>query len=134
MDRNSYRRLLAALILLAGWQVALGSEHGGGESPAAKPLTFISNLAGSESDTRYLQVALVLEAATLETEQALNVLRPKVQHEILLLLTEQTADALRTLAGKQSLAKKIRAAVNRLLKENEKTGVKEVLYTSFVIQ
>jgi flagellar FliL protein len=108
---------------------AQASDHGGGGG-APEPLVFTVNLGGGN----YLQFGLILEAATPEAAHELVVYRPKIQHEIILLLSDKTQDKLRTLPGKKELIEEIAEAVNHVIHENKKTGVKEILFTNFIIQ
>ncbi len=82
----------------------------------------------------YLQFGLVLEAATPEAGQEVEVYKPRIQHEIILLLSSQNVDHLRTLEGKKALIEEILTKVNHVIDETAKTGVKEVLFTRFLIQ
>lgn len=108
---------------------ALANEGGGGA--AAEPLRFVVNLAGSG---RILQVDMMFEAAHAEVDAALKTIRPKVQHKLLILLSSEQPEQLLTLAGKKALAESIRDVLNKLLDETPKSGVKEVLFTNFIIQ
>lgn len=123
-----------SFLLLALPLAAQASDHGGGASGPA-PMAFTLTLSDTESSTgRYLQFEMLLEGASPVVDATLASVRPKVQNEIIMLLSGATADKLRTLVGKQDLAKRIRTAVNKLINEDGKTGVKEVLFTNFVIQ
>lgn len=113
--------------LLSPFAVA-NSGHGGGAS--APPMVFTVNLGSSH----YLRVELVLEPATPEVTHELDMFRPRIQHAVILLLSERSEDKLRTLAGKKELMEDILDAVNHVIHGDHKTGVKEVLFTSFIIQ
>jgi len=104
------------------------NDHGGGGAP--EPLVFTVNL-GTKN---YLQFGLVIEAATPEAAHEIAAYRPKIQHEIILLVSDKVVDHLRTLDGKKELIEEILETVNHLIHETEKTGVKEVLFTKFIIQ
>ena len=58
----------------------------------------------------------------------------RLMHEIILLLSEQLPEKLVTREGKHLLMADVIEAANHVIHENEKTGVKEVLFTSFIIQ
>jgi len=109
------------------------SDHGGGAAGPA-PLKFIVNLGDPANGGKYLQVQMVLEAAAPEAEHLLAVYQPKIQHELILLLSSKDVAELLTLKGKKDLMESIIHTVNHLLHETEKTGVKEVFFTSFIIQ
>jgi len=107
----------------------LASDHGGGGG-APEPLVFTVNL-GSNS---YLQLGLILEAASPEVGHELAIYKPKIQHEIILLLSGKDDAKLRTLPGKKELIEEIIATVNHVIHEDHKTGVSEVLFSNFIIQ
>lgn len=97
-------------------------------------MRFTVNVGSPAAGSKYLQVEMVFETAHPEAGQAIAALKPKVQHQIILLLTSEDPDHLRTRAGKMELMEKIIEAVNKVIDETEKTGVKDVLFTSFIIQ
>jgi flagellar FliL protein len=119
--------LLVVLALLLPLPV-LASDHGGGGAP--EPMVFTVNL-GKDN---YLQFGLVFETASPEAAHSLAAFKPKVQHEIILLLSDKEAAKLRTLPGKKELIEEIVELANHVIHEDEKTGVKEVLFTKFLIQ
>ena len=129
---RSFLLLLCVLSLLLGSILpAQASDHGGGGGPS--PMKFTTNL-GSASGGRYLQIELVLEAASPEVGAEVEAFKPRIQHEIILLLADETDTVLRTLEGKQALAEKILNAVNHVIHSDDKNGVKEVYFTNFIIQ
>lgn len=125
------RQFILALVLATQCLLtsqAQANDHGGG--PSNEPMVFTVN-AGKK---QYLQFGLILEAASPEASHLLSGYKPKIQHEIILLLATKEADQLRTLAGKKELMEEIVETVNHVIHESEKTGVKEVLFTRFLIQ
>ncbi|PKO92068.1 MAG: hypothetical protein CVU16_07375 [Betaproteobacteria bacterium HGW-Betaproteobacteria-10] len=107
---------------------AIASDHGGGGGP--EPLLFTVNL-GTE---HYLQFGVILQTATPEVAHEIAVYRPKIQNEIILLISGKTSEQLRTLKGKEALIEEIIALANHVIHETEKTGVHEALFTNFIIQ
>lgn len=81
----------------------------------------------------YLQIGLVLQAATPEASHELGVYQPKIKHEIILLLSGKDEALLRTLPGKKALIAEIITSVNHVIHDDEKTGVNEVLLSNFII-
>ena len=122
--------LLACLLQVPA---ALANDHGGGAAGPA-PLKFIVNLGDPANGGKYLQVQMVFEAAGPEAEHLLAVYQPKIQHALILLLSSKDVATLLTLKGKKDLMESIIETVNHLLHETEKTGLKEVFFTSFIIQ
>lgn len=115
-------------VLSFGALPALANDHGGGGGP--EPLVFTVNLGSSN----YLQFGLILEAASPEAGHELAAYKPKIQHEIILLLSGKEVNHLRSLAGKKELIDEIVEKANHVIHETEKTGVKEALFTKFIIQ
>lgn len=97
-------------------------------------MQFTVNIGDTGSAGKFLQVTMVLEFANPEAEHHLTERKPKVQHRIILLLSGENVASLRTLKGKQELQERIADDLNQLIDETVKTGVKEVLFTDFIIQ
>lgn len=106
---------------------SLAGDHGGG---APEPMVFTVNL-GKDN---YLQFGLIFESATPEADHTLAAYKPKVQHEIILLLSGKEVEKLRTLEGKKELIEEIIELANHVIHEDQETGIKEVLFTRFLIQ
>lgn len=126
--RSMRVRAWLLVCMLAASPVWASDGHGGGGGAA--PLKFTTNL-GPKS---YLQFEIVLDTATPDAAHELEVFRPRLQHEIILMLSTQTDEHLRTLKGKLELQAHIQEIANHLIHETPKTGVKDVLFTSFIIQ
>lgn len=124
------RSLLLATLLIFSLAAQAESKEGG-PSPYAKLDTFTVNLAGM---TQYLQVDISLKVADPKVGEAIKEWRPAIRHEVILLLTNQSGQELATLAGKKKVMTQIRTTINKILKLNEKSGVTDVLFESFVIQ
>lgn len=130
------RRFLATLatLLLLSSTVAYASGGGSkeaGASPYARMEPLIVNLSGL---TNYLQVEISFKVADPKVADEIKLWKPAIRHELLLLLSSYKPEEISTLAGKQKTMKSIRTAVNKTLKKDEKTGVTDVLFESFVIQ
>lgn len=131
MNTRFWRCCLLPILLC--FSLLAGANEGGGSSgPEAHRFTV--NLGGIGPGSRYLQIDMVFEGATPEIDHEVGAYKPKIRHQVILLLTESSEAELRTVAGKQELAEKVRKAVNKILGEDDKNGVKEVLFTNFIIQ
>lgn len=132
-ETMQFSRLLAlSLLMLLSPLSAYANE--GAAAAAPEPLKFVVNLGNPATGGQVISLELVLDGNGPETIQSVHMYKPKIQHEIILLLSGEDANNLRTLEGKQSLADKIQTVANQVLKETPKTGVKEVLFTKFLIQ
>lgn len=127
-------RMLAALLVFCGLTSvipAYANEGGGPVGPI--PMKFVVNLGNPARDGHMLAVEMVLDGAP-EVNPLIAMFKPKIQHEMILLLSGEDANVLRTVEGKKSLGEKIKETVNKVLKETEKNGVREVLFINFMIQ
>ena len=77
---------------------------------------------------------MVFEFAKPEATQLIAERKPKVQHRIILLLSGEDIGSLQTVKGKQELQEKIVKDLNGLIDETVETGIKEVFFTSFIMQ
>ena len=84
---------------------------------------------------QYLQVVISLEVADLHMGDKVKTYTPKLRNNVIRLLSGKKASELITKEGKETLAGEIRTLMNEVLEPGAKEGpVKEVLFTSFIIQ
>lgn len=142
--------IIAAVVVLgaaggAAWWFLVGQK--GGEdaakeekahaAPEGPPIfvtlePFTVNLQGGAS---YLQVALVLKVSDKKLDEEIKGFMPEIRSDLLLLLSNQRAEEINTVKGKEVLAEEIAHAVNHILHaEKPEDGVSGVYFTSFVIQ
>jgi flagellar protein FliL len=117
---------VVSLTWLTPFAVQAG-DHGGG---APEPMIFTFNLGGKS----YVQFGLIFETGSQEAAHELVAYRPKIQHEIILLMSGKEEAHLRTLEGKKELIEEIIEQTNHIIHEDRKSGVKEILFTKFLIQ
>ena len=117
--------------LLPAQQAVANEGAKEGESAYIKLEPFTVNLAGL---TQYLQVELALQAGSPEVGATIANLKPKVRHEMILLLSSQEAAQILTPEGKVKLAADIRHAINDAIEMPGKHGVTGVLFVSFIVQ
>ncbi len=95
---------------------------------------FTVNLQPENGD-QYLQVAMTLQASSLEESEVIKTNMPKLRSRILLLLSSKHASEINTPEGKQQLSKEILEIVNQPFEAGaEHQEVSEVLFTAFIIQ
>lgn len=109
------------------WPMAASAGGGGG---APEPMVFTLNVG----DKSYVQFGLIFETGTSEALHEVQVYKPKIQHEIILLMSGKDEGRLRTLEGKKALVEEIIDLGNHIIHEDRETGIKEVLFTKFLIQ
>ncbi len=103
---------------------------GGGGATGLGEMVFTVNVGSNQ----YLNVGIVLEGATPEASATLGAWKPRLQHEIIMLLSGRDVAELRSLAGKKALMEALVETANAVIKETPKTGVHEALFTKFIIQ
>lgn len=97
---------------------------------------FTVNLVPENGD-QYLQVTISIEVEDAAAGDHLKTFTPKLRNDVMVLLSGKKASELMTRSGKEALAGEIRALVNAILDPKAKPDagpVKEVLFTSFIIQ
>lgn len=118
------------------------SGHGGGDTPADPELykatyfpleqTFTSNLVDTNG---FAQVGIGV--STLYDQKVLDNLKENempVRSAILMTLADQEAEVLSTPDGKKMLQKKLKVAINDVLKQKTGFGgIDDVYFTSFII-
>lgn len=117
------------LVVLAAMSFSSQASGGGGGTGLGE-MVFTVNVGNNQ----YLNVGIVLEGATPEASATLATWKPRLQHEIIMLLSGRDAATLRSLAGKKALMEELIDAANAVIKETPKTGVHEALFTKFIIQ
>jgi flagellar FliL protein len=127
---QGFRRMLRAAMMVLVCCLSSAHAGGGGDQGGGAPLKFTTNLGAS----RYLQFEVVLEAANPEADHHLAMYKPRLQHEIILMLSGESQENLQTLKGKLELQAKIQEIANHIIHETPKSGIKDVLFTSFIIQ
>ncbi len=97
---------------------------------------FTVNLVPETGD-QYLQVEVSVELEDLLSSEKLKLHMPKLRNQVMLLLSSKKASELNSKEGKELLATEMAARMNEVLApENKGKGgpIKEVLFTSFIIQ
>lgn len=108
------------------------SEHGGGGG-GPQPTQITINIGKTPDTMRVLQVTMVFEYSSPEIEHELTAIKPKVTHELILLLSGTEPASLQTVEGKKALQASIIDMLNELIHAKKKEGVKDVFFTQFII-
>ncbi len=88
-----------------------------------------------ETGEQYLQIGMTLQVSSLEQVELIKTNMARVRSRVLLLLSAKKASELTTTEGKGQLAKEIIAAVNQpFVDKSPPQEVRDVLFTSFIIQ
>lgn len=100
--------------------------------------TFTVNLVPENGD-QFLQLILSVEVEDAHVGDQLKAYMPKLRNDLTLLLSSKKASELISKEGKEHLAEEIKEQMNNVLepasKAKKREGpIKEVLFTSFIIQ
>jgi len=98
--------------------------------------TFTVNLMPDQGE-QYLQVAISVEINDAAAGEQLKLQMPKLKNKVMLLLSSKKGSDLATKEGKEGLAEEIKQQMNEVLDaagKGKNGPVKEVLFTSFIIQ
>jgi flagellar FliL protein len=115
-----------------------GEEHAGSGKAELSymPLepAFLANFSVNGRQ-HYLQLSITLTSRDKDTMEALQKHMPLVRNRIVLLLSGEQFDVLRTRAGREALQTKLQDSVKEILqKESGKSAIEKVLFTNFVMQ
>lgn len=129
--------LLGIFLLSTSFDSAAeGGEGGGGGGESKDKLpridTIIVNLMGSTP--KFIQVEMTLKVAKPEVGDKIKTYMPVIRNNLILLLTTKDVKQLEPIEGKQKLVQESKQAINQALGLEEKDGVTDVLFTSFIIQ
>lgn len=128
-------------------EVAAEGEHaeGKGEGEAATPKhaplvyfpfepPFLTNFV-INGRPRYLQLSITVASRDQDTIEALQKHMPLVRNRVVMLLSSEQFETLRSRAGREALQGKLIDAVKEILqKETGKADVDKLLFTNFVMQ
>ena len=94
--------------------------------------SFIVNLLGkSRLSNRYLKVVMQLEISSEKDKDLIDKHKPQLRDAILLFLSNQTFDDVKTVEGKLELKQSLLSRINNVL---GRAIVKQVYFTEFVVQ
>ena len=116
-------------------------KKGGKEVPPAYVAfeAFTVNLVPEAGD-QFLQLTISVEVADITVADHIKTYTPKVRNSVMLLLSSKKASELVTKEGKEKLADEIRQQINEIIDgapvkgKARQDSIKEVLFTSFIIQ
>ena len=132
--------LIVPALLLPPAALAEDEPTEGGEgAPAAdvqyvplKP-SFITNY--QDNKLRYFKTDVTVIAHGAATAEAITRHLPYIRHNLVMLFSSQSAEALNSLEGKQKLQEDAANQVAAVLaEENESSDVAGILFTSFIVE
>lgn len=124
------------MALMLGWVAASAwAASGGGGTPYFEiPDPFVVNIRGEDPIT-FLQVNAQLKTSERSLKTKLQEHLPAIRHTMIMVLSEQDVDSLRSLSGKEQLRKQTLEELQALLQEHTgEVAVDNVYFTGFIIQ
>ena len=131
----SSRVIVLLFLLCAHISHSMASSDGGnGSLYFAIDTPFVVNLTGKDTLT-YLQVNVQFKLKNVEYRTPLQAQMPAIQHTMVMLLSDQTIDSIKSVQGKQAL----RETALKSLQELCQTligdpAIDDIYFTGFVIQ
>lgn len=128
--------LMAFAMVVALLSSAAGAEDEGTTGPVYVALEPEFTVNYGEGDRlRYLQAAVTLQVADNNAALEVNVHSDALRHEIIMTISEQTAETIRSSQNRQIMQEELLDRLRALMEEE--TGepmIEQVLFTSFVVQ
>lgn len=141
---SSKPALRTALLLLLGFLSPLAvaeeeAEGGEGEEVLEEiqyvPLkpAFVTNYQAAR--LRYFKTDVTVKVRGASTAEAIARHRPYIRHNLVMLFSSQTGEALNSVEGKQKLQEDaLNQVVAVLSEQDESTDVEGILFTSFIVE
>ncbi|SDH99508.1 flagellar basal body-associated FliL family protein [Propionivibrio dicarboxylicus] len=124
---------LVAFVLLACALPSWASDKTAVVKPP-EPMEFLVNIKRDDYRRGILRIAIVLEYADSRLAAHFLRFKPKLMHQILLVLSEQASEVLLSNKGKIELKRQIVKEINQAFRETEPSAVKDALITDFFVQ
>ena len=130
--------ILCAMILLLGFAQAQAADE---EEVASKSSAYVSlgepmvlNLSGSKRLT-FLQISADVLISDADAESTIKTHVPAIRHSLIMLLSEQKADDIKSPAKREEIRQQAAARVKGLMAElADSQDVSDVLFSSILVQ
>jgi len=127
-------RILILLLILAAPHSAIAAGSSGSSPYFEIQTPFVVNLADSDQLV-FLQVNAQLKMKNEALKDYLFAHLPAIQHTVMLVLSEQIAKDIKTVAGKQRLRDKTLKEIQDLLTvQIGDAAIDDIYFTSFIVQ
>lgn len=126
---------IALLLCVHVSQSFAASEGKSGSQYFAIDPPFVVNLAGTTDNLSYLQVNVQFKLKKPEFRTQLQLQMPAIQHTMVMLLSDQTADSIKSVQGKQALRENALKSLQQLFQTLiGDPAIDDVYFTGFIIQ
>ena len=135
--RFSHKFIVLLSMLTFGLSIALpaqaqtSSEAKEGVVPFTKLDPFTINLVGLQ---HVLQIVVTLKSNKPGVDAKIKAYMPIIRHNLILLFTSKADTDINTTEGKQMLMDDVMDEVNRVIRLDDKKGVVDTFFESFIIQ
>ena len=141
---NSLAKLLVLCLttsLAFAANLANAEEEEGAEAAPQKaqyvdmPPAFIANFGDTSKKVKFVKTEVALKVADTNTVFTVENHLPMLRHEIVMLLSKQTEDAMSSPEGQETLRNDALKAVQAALQKEEKAElVSDLLFSTFIVQ
>jgi flagellar FliL protein len=137
IEVNLFRLFTMLLAILLAMPHQLMAEEE--ESTQPQPIFYYqlkpSLVANLSSGGHYVRCDIQLMTHDQDFLAILRLHTPAIRHTLLLLLSDQDGNSIKTPGGKETLRQEALSQINRLLKEQSgKAGVESLFFTTFFVQ
>ena len=123
--------LIVSLSVSAPAQANSGGEAKEGVVPFTRLDPFTVNLVGMQ---HVLQIVVTLKSTKPGVGAKIKTYMPIIRHNLILLFTSKADTDINTTEGKQMLMDDVMDEVNKVIKLDDKKGVTDTFFESFIIQ
>lgn len=130
------RSLFLALMLGLGGPALVHAQSAESTTSNYVPLTppFVVNIQDGQRN-RFLQVTAQVQVTGPTVAPEIQKNMPPIRDAMIMLLSSQTLDTIKTVKGKEALRHEALLALQKVMKDNTgKPGIDAVYFTGFVIQ
>lgn len=140
---NSLAKLLVLCLTTAlafAANLANAEEEGAEAAPQKAqyvdmPPAFIANFGDTSKKVKFVKTEVALKVADTNTVFTVENHLPMLRHEIVMLLSKQTEDAMSSPEGQETLRNDALKAVQAALQKEEKAElVSDLLFSTFIVQ
>lgn len=130
------KKLMAVLLLSAFAHLSWAADGAEGEEYInyieLKP--FVANF-GTGAKLRFVKCEITIQVASEDAHHAVNRHMPHIRNDIVFLLSGQSEESMKTIEAQRTLAQQaLKQTQNLLIKEEGEAFVKDLFFTSFVMQ
>jgi flagellar FliL protein len=126
-------KVFLTIVFFSFYNLSL-AESGGNSNYFSIEPPIVVNIF-SDKSIKFLQVDTQVKVKDSSVIDAIELHKPAIRHAMLMLVSNQNIDEMKTVKGKERLRKEALETIKKVLKDNTgKEGVTELYFTGFIIQ